>query len=127
MCVTETLMKELEERSLPKMSSFSFNKKLSELNKKKREYYVICNKNSLPFLLGNQTTMLTISVTTIMSMSIMFKVVKKESIQIDLDSMWKKAVKTRPMPKMFLGEIMIKEVVVKEAVLLGTRNTNSVV
>ena len=113
-------MKELEERSLPKMSSFSFNKK-------KREYYVICNKNSLPFLLGNQTMMLTISMTTITSMSIMFKVVKKESIQIDLDSMWKKAVKTRPMPKMFLGEIMIKEVVVKEVMLLGTRNTNSVV
>ena len=29
-------MKELEERSLPKTSSFSFNKKLSELNRKKK-------------------------------------------------------------------------------------------
>ena len=73
-------MKELKERPLPRMSSFSFIKKHSEFNKKNTKYYVIWSKQSQPFLLGSQTTMVMIGMTTIISISHMFMVVEEESI-----------------------------------------------
>ena len=70
---------------------------------------------------------ITISVTTITNMSIMFKFFEEDSIEIDLQSMKKKAMRMRPAPEMFLGEIMIKEVVAKEVVLSRNKNTKAII